>query len=63
MKNWFYIVFFIAIFGNFSGFSQDDLRLIALDTTTTKINPLAPAKAAFYSALMPGLGQAYNKKY
>ena len=63
MKNWFYIVFFVAIFGNFSGFSQDDLRLIALDTTTTKINPLAPAKAAFYSALLPGLGQAYNKKY
>ena len=63
MKNWFYIVFFVAVFGNFSGFSQDDLKLIALDTTTTKINPLAPAKAAFYSALLPGLGQAYNKKY
>lgn len=27
------------------------------------INPLAPSKAAFYSALLPGLGQAYNKKY
>ncbi len=27
------------------------------------INPLAPAKAAFYSAVLPGLGQAYNKKY
>ena len=27
------------------------------------INPLAPAKAAFYSAIVPGLGQAYNKKY
>lgn len=26
-------------------------------------NPLAPAKAAFYSAILPGLGQAYNKKY
>jgi Family of unknown function (DUF5683) len=24
---------------------------------------LKPAKAAFYSALLPGLGQAYNKKY
>ncbi|WP_394760269.1 DUF5683 domain-containing protein [Flavobacterium sp.] len=63
MKNWFYIVIFVTVFGNFSGFSQDDLRLIALDTTTTKINPLAPAKAAFYSALLPGLGQVYNKKY
>lgn len=27
------------------------------------INALAPAKAAFYSAILPGLGQAYNKKY
>ena len=26
-------------------------------------NPLAPAKAAFYSAILPGLGQVYNKKY
>jgi len=25
--------------------------------------PLAPAKAAFYSAILPGLGQIYNKKY
>jgi hypothetical protein len=25
--------------------------------------PLAPAKAAFYSAILPGLGQVYNKKY
>ena len=28
-----------------------------------RINPLAPSKAAFYSAVLPGLGQAYNKKY
>ena len=27
------------------------------------IDPLSPAKAAFYSAILPGLGQAYNKKY
>mgnify|MGYP001023356666 FL=1 len=63
MKNWFHIVFLVTFFGDFSGFSQDDLKLIALDTTTTKINPLAPARAAFYSAILPGLGQAYNKKY
>jgi uncharacterized protein DUF5683 len=24
---------------------------------------LSPSKAAFYSAILPGLGQAYNKKY
>ena len=26
-------------------------------------NPLAPSKAAFLSAVLPGLGQIYNKKY
>ena len=26
-------------------------------------NPLSPAKAGFYSAILPGLGQAYNKQY
>ncbi|MGM5469969.1 DUF5683 domain-containing protein [Flavobacteriaceae bacterium LMO-SS05] len=28
-----------------------------------EIDALAPAKAAFLSAILPGLGQAYNKKY
>lgn len=28
-----------------------------------KIDPLSPSRAAFYSAILPGLGQAYNKKY
>jgi len=28
-----------------------------------EIDPLSPATAAFYSAVLPGLGQAYNKKY
>jgi len=26
-------------------------------------DPLAPSRAAFYSAILPGLGQAYNGKY
>ncbi len=28
-----------------------------------EIDPLAPSRAAFYSALLPGLGQIYNKRY
>ncbi|UNY98807.1 DUF5683 domain-containing protein [Zhouia spongiae] len=28
-----------------------------------KLDPLSPSKAAFYSAILPGLGQAYNKRY
>ena len=31
--------------------------------TGEEIDMLAPSKAAFYSAVLPGLGQAYNKKY
>ncbi len=29
----------------------------------TEIDPLSPSKAAFYSAILPGLGQVYNKRY
>lgn len=28
-----------------------------------EIDPLRPSKAAFYSAILPGAGQFYNKKY
>ena len=28
-----------------------------------KLDPTAPSKAAFYSAVLPGLGQGFNKKY
>jgi hypothetical protein len=39
-------------------------QFVSKDTVKSQeINPLAPAKAAFYSAVLPGLGQAYNKKY
>ena len=30
---------------------------------TDSYDPLRPARAAFYSAVVPGLGQAYNKRY
>lgn len=30
---------------------------------SSTIDPLAPSRAAFYSAILPGLGQAVNKKY
>ncbi|MFP9099637.1 DUF5683 domain-containing protein [Flavobacterium sp. RHBU_24] len=41
---------------------------VAVDTTQPVIKPykynaLAPAKAAFYSGVLPGLGQIYNKSY
>lgn len=66
---------FSIIFLSFLGFSQteqdstnissvsDDLKLDTEIIKAEPINPLTPSKAAFYSALLPGLGQAYNKKY
>ncbi len=65
----FHIFFFI---GTLSLFAQTDSLtvkeekvLVVKDSLAPKedYNPLAPAQAAFYSAVLPGLGQAYNKKY
>ena len=42
---------------------NDELKVVATIPQKKEIDPLAPSKAAFYSAVLPGLGQAYNKKY
>jgi hypothetical protein len=58
------LLFFVL--GNSCVFSQEKTVevLVAKDTLKSNdIDPLTPAKAAFYSAVLPGLGQAYNKKY
>nr|WP_321235139.1 DUF5683 domain-containing protein [uncultured Psychroserpens sp.] len=68
-----YSLLFSLFFCAFT-FGQEDIPsdevktdlLMVKDTINTKrepINVLAPSKAAFYSAILPGLGQAYNKKY
>lgn len=57
---------FLFILGNASVFAQarTEAFVVAKDTVKTNdIDPLTPAKAAFFSAVLPGLGQAYNKKY
>lgn len=44
--------------------NKDEKLILIRDTIVSRqIDPLAPSKAAFYSAILPGLGQAYNKKY
>lgn len=37
---------------------QNNMKKVSWNT-----DPLSPAKAAFYSAVLPGLGQIYNKSY
>ncbi|MCA0153375.1 DUF5683 domain-containing protein [Winogradskyella vincentii] len=45
------------------GLDKDLVQINQSIVETTPIDPLRPSKAAFYSAILPGLGQAYNKKY
>jgi hypothetical protein len=62
----FYIILFVFLLGTVPSIAQTNLGegLIALDSIKkNEINPLAPAKAAFYSAILPGMGQVYNKRY
>lgn len=44
---------------------KNDKLIVVKDLLGPKeeYNPLAPAKAAFFSAIVPGLGQVYNKRY
>ncbi len=74
MPNKLLIALVLAICCCVSSFSQEDDKTsrdsipapITISDTIVKsknIDPLRPAKAAFLSAVLPGLGQAYNKKY
>lgn len=66
---------FLGLFSMLVSFSQTekDSTSIGLDKDVVvleeeliiseEIDPLRPSKAAFYSAIFPGLGQAYNKRY
>ncbi|MEW4925142.1 DUF5683 domain-containing protein [Algibacter sp. 2305UL17-15] len=75
MPNKLFIVLVLSLFCCFSSIAQDknpspqDSIPATLKIQDTVIvaresyDPLKPAKAAFLSAVLPGLGQAYNKKY
>lgn len=74
MPNKLLIALVLAICCCVSSFSQEEDKTsrdsipapITISDTIVKtktIDPLRPAKAAFLSAVLPGLGQAYNKKY
>ncbi len=64
-----FILFFIT---SSIGLAQKTGDVLQIDAVTDTLVPLSsdylydanrPSKAAFYSAVLPGLGQAYNKKY
>ena len=63
MNNWYYILILLLL--HLPLWAQNELKIEVeeQDVSAYSINPLSPAKAAFYSAVLPGLGQAYNKKY
>ncbi len=65
MSKLFHIILLFFLFGNQFSFSQKIEAVIKKSDTLVikEIDPLRPTKASFYSALLPGLGQAYNKKY
>ncbi|MFC6096638.1 DUF5683 domain-containing protein [Flavobacterium qiangtangense] len=64
MNKLFAIVFFLFLSANTSVFAQEEVTIVVQDSLNVEdIDPLSPSKAAFYSAILPGLGQAYNKSY
>lgn len=67
MNKFFNIIVFSFLIENISLFAQEKNNsiIIVKDTVfqSREINPLHPAKATFYSAVVPGLGQIYNKQY
>ena len=67
-KSLFSLLFFMLITNAL--FSQKDTTAVKEKIVKEKIelqrgvyNPLSPSRAAFYSAILPGMGQIYNKKY
>jgi len=57
------LFFFLGTVSIFAQVKKDTVLVVKDTTALIEIDPLTPAKAAFYSAILPGLGQTYNKKY
>lgn len=63
-KHYLILIFIAYSWLSFAQIAKETDTLIEQkEIVNYKIDPLAPARAAFYSAIIPGLGQAKNKKY
>ena len=66
-----FFLFLLLLVFSIATAQQDSLKVNSEKESTEELkekeyepyNALAPAKAAFYSAVLPGLGQAYNGSY
>ena len=59
-------ILFVCVYSLQSFAQKDTLNIKVKDTVLAnnyEYNALSPSKAAFYSAIFPGMGQIYNKKY
>jgi len=66
LKNKLYLCLIITVLTVINSYAQKISNVKIKDTISASsddFEPLSPAKAAFYSAVLPGLGQAFNKKY
>lgn len=66
LKKKLYSYLLIVVLTVFTGYAQTEAEIKITDTikpSSDNFKPLSPARAAFYSAVLPGLGQAFNKKY
>ena len=70
----FFVTLTVAMLGCsiYAKAQNNEFNLVAADTLKSEpevkskpvvVKPHSPHKATFYSAILPGLGQAYNKKY
>ena len=63
-KHWLIVFFCGYSFIGFAQNSEDSQEELETEAYIPVVmDPLAPSRAAFYSAILPGLGQAVNKKY
>ncbi len=61
------ILLFLILLTSYSAYSQQEEEVLFVQDSITKAElfkrALMPTKAGFYSAIVPGLGHVYQKKY